>query len=87
MLGDLGKDCCLRSSLFSRCFFPPRLPRLVLLVLAVIMLESLMMLPSIVSVYMLLGNDVRLSSLPEMVIGPEGGVDPDLEPVLDMYQD
>ena len=54
-------DCILRIWLFSRCFLPPLLPRLVLLVLAVIMLASLVTLPSkTVSVYMLLARELSL---------------------------
>lgn len=47
------------------------------------MLESLMTLSSMVSVYMLLGSDPLLTSLPEMVIGAVKAVEADRDGDLD----
>lgn len=64
-IGEAGvdTDCILNFKLLSRCFLPPRLPRLVLLVLVVSILVSLVTLPlpsSMVSVYMLLPRESSL---------------------------
>lgn len=77
---DCGTDCILRIWLFSRCFLPPRFPRLVLLVLLVIMLASLVTLLSrTVSVYTLLTKESSLLlSLLTMAMGAEGVMDDDL---------
>ena len=79
----VGTDCILNFRLFSRCFLPPRLPRLVLLVLVVNMLVALVTLPlpsRMVSVYMLLPRESKLLlslKLP-IAMGAEGVIDDDL---------
>ena len=84
-MGEAGvdMDCILNFILLSRCFLPPRFPRLVLLVLVVSMLVSLVTLPlpsRMVSVYMLLPRESSLLlflKLPR-AMGAEGILEDDV---------